>query len=188
MSPLLQAAGSMDDSARVITVGSIAGIQIGNVGDNGTYGYAASKAAVHHLTKHLAVELAPRGILVNAIAPGFFITKMAKGLVELSGGEKAWAERSPNRRLGRPEDIAGFVVWLCSRAAAHCNGTVVPIDGGGALGGEIVVDRGVGVCTAQLKVILRGQRARCRGSSKMPCTVPKLPLYTTTNVLSASPW
>jgi NAD(P)-dependent dehydrogenase (short-subunit alcohol dehydrogenase family) len=68
----------MDDSARVITVGSIAGIQIGNVGDNGTYGYAASKAAVHHLTKHLAVELAPRGILVNAIAPGFFITKVAR--------------------------------------------------------------------------------------------------------------
>jgi len=111
---------------------------------------------VHHLTKHLAVELAPRGILVNAIAPGFFITKMAKGLVELSGGEKAWAERSPNRRLGRPEDIAGFVVWLCSRAAAHCNGTVVPIDGGSALGGEIVVDRGGGCLYCATKGDIKG--------------------------------
>ncbi|KAF8243123.1 NAD(P)-binding protein [Wilcoxina mikolae CBS 423.85] len=133
MTPLLSAAGSMEDPARVITVGSIAGIQIGNIGDNGTYGYSASKAAVHHLTKHLAVELGPRGILVNAIAPGFFITKMAKGLVELIGGEKAMAERSPDKRLGRNEDIAGVVVWLCSRAAAHCNGIVVPIDGGAHL-------------------------------------------------------
>ncbi|KAI5818530.1 hypothetical protein BZA77DRAFT_261295 [Pyronema omphalodes] len=133
ISPLLQAAGTRESPARVVTVGSVAGINIGNVGNNATYGYAASKAAVHHLTKHLAVELGPRNILVNAIAPGFFLTKMAQGLVSLSGGEKAQAERSPNKRLGKPDDIAGVVVWLCSRAAGHCNGIVVPIDGGAHL-------------------------------------------------------
>ena len=130
MAPLLQAAGAPEDPARIITVGSVAGIHIGGVDEHGTYGYAASKAAVHHLTKHLAVALGPRHILVNAIAPGFFVTKMAAGLIDATGGIEKLGERSPDGRLGRPEDIVGVVNWLCSRAASHVNGIVVPVDGG----------------------------------------------------------
>lgn len=130
MIPLLEKAATPEDPARVITVGSVAGLHIGTVGEYGTYGYAASKAAVHHMTKHLAVAMGPRGILVNAIAPGWFATKMASGLLELSGGEEKQAEFSPDRRLGRAEDIVGVVVWLSSRAAGHVNGAIIPVDGG----------------------------------------------------------
>lgn len=81
--------------------------------------------------KNLAVELGPRGILVNAIAPGFFPSKMANGLLDLSGGADAMAAKNPNKRLGVPEDIAGTVVYLASRAAGHVNGVVIALDGGG---------------------------------------------------------
>lgn len=83
-----------------------------------------------HMTKHLAVELAPRRILVNAIAPGFFPSKMASGLIAISGGEEGMGKENPTGRLGRPDDIVGAVVWLCSNGASHVNGAVVPIDGG----------------------------------------------------------
>lgn len=103
---------------------------IGSLGENATPGYSASKAAAIHLTRNLAVELGPRGILVNSIAPGFFPTKMANGLMELSGGTAALADANPNKRLGKPEDIAGTVVFLCSRASGHLNGANIAIDGG----------------------------------------------------------
>ncbi|KAF2396409.1 gluconate 5-dehydrogenase [Trichodelitschia bisporula] len=133
--PLLQAKATLEDPSRVIVTGSVAGIAIGSVNNpNATYGYSASKAAVLHLTRNLAVELGPRGILVNAIAPGFFPSKMASGLIGLNGGEQKLADTNPNKRLGRPEDIAGVVVFLCSRAANHVNGDTVVIDGGKMLG------------------------------------------------------
>ena len=128
--PLLQKRASVEDPSRVIITASVAGIGVGSLGDNATFGYSASKAAVIHLTKNLAVELGPRGILVNAIAPGFFPSKMSNGIMALSGGEQALAKRNPSRRLGVAEDIAGTVVFLASRAGAHCNGAVITIDGG----------------------------------------------------------
>lgn len=76
------------------------------------------------------MELGPRHILCNAIAPGFFPSKMANGLMELTGGQEAMAAMNPSKRLGEPEDIAGTVVFLASRAGAHLNGAVVTIDGG----------------------------------------------------------
>jgi len=82
----------------------------------------------------LAVELGPRGILVNSIAPGFFPTKMANGLMELTGGTQKLADSNPNKRLGKPEDVAGVVVFLCSRAASHLNGANITIDGGAVCG------------------------------------------------------
>ncbi|ERF68817.1 hypothetical protein EPUS_06261 [Endocarpon pusillum Z07020] len=94
---------------------------------------ARAPAAAIHLTKNLAVELAPRHILCNAIAPGFYPSKMANGLMELEGGEEKLAQMSPNQRLGHPEDVAGLVVFLASRAAAHLNGTVIATDGGAVL-------------------------------------------------------
>ena len=89
-----------------------------------------SVAAVIHLTRNLAVELGPRHILCNSIAPGFFPSKMASGLMDLQGGADAMAKQNPNRRLGKPEDIAGAVVFLASRAASHVNGANITIDGG----------------------------------------------------------
>jgi len=130
MAPLLQKKASIEDPSRVIITASVAGIGVGSLGANATYGYSASKAAVIHLTKNLAVELGPRGILVNAIAPGFFPTRMANGLMELTGGQEALAAKNPSRRLGRAEDLAGTVVFLTSRAGSHINGAVVTIDGG----------------------------------------------------------
>jgi NAD(P)-dependent dehydrogenase (short-subunit alcohol dehydrogenase family) len=67
---------------------------------------------------------------VNAIAPGFFPSKMTHGLLDIQGGSDKAARRNPSRRLGEPEDIAGTVVFLASRAGAHCNGSVITIDGG----------------------------------------------------------
>ena len=87
-----------------------------------------------HLGRNLAVELGPRNILTNCIAPGFFPSKMASGLMEIQGGEKKMAAAVPDGRLGMPEDIAGTVVYLASRAAGHVNGACVTIDGGSVLG------------------------------------------------------
>lgn len=92
--------------------------------------YSASKAAVIHLMRHLAVDLASRNILCNAIAPGFFPSRMANGLIEAMGGVEQMEKANPNGRVGRAEDIAGTVVYLCSRASAHANGAVVTLDGG----------------------------------------------------------
>lgn len=87
-------------------------------------------AAVIHLTRNLAVELGPRNILCNSIAPGFFPSKMASGLMELEGGEAKMAQMNPNGRLGRPEDVAAAVVYLASRASSHVNGGNIVLDGG----------------------------------------------------------
>jgi len=134
--PLLQVRATKEDPSRVLVTGSVAGIAIGSVRNpNSTYSYSASKAAVLHLTRNLAVELGPRHVLVNAIAPGFFPSKMASGLIGAVGGTEALAKQNPNGRLGRPEDIAGVVVFLCSRAAGHVNGDTVVVDGGKMLAG-----------------------------------------------------
>jgi len=131
--PLLSKKASTSNPSRVIITASVAGIGVGTVGENGTYAYSASKAAALHLAKNLAVELGPRGIITNAIAPGFYPTKMASGLLELQGGQDALTAEVPNRRLGYPEDIAGLVVFLSSRAASHINGAVITTDGGAIL-------------------------------------------------------
>jgi NAD(P)-dependent dehydrogenase (short-subunit alcohol dehydrogenase family) len=125
--PLLRAAGTRSDPARVINIGSGAGIV---VPDMETYSYAASKAGVHHLTKHLANQLAPT-ITVNAIAPGPFPSKMMAGTLD-SDKEKhlGWTLLG---RLGRPDDVAGAAIFLSSRAGAYVTGVVLPVDGGFAV-------------------------------------------------------
>jgi NAD(P)-dependent dehydrogenase (short-subunit alcohol dehydrogenase family) len=132
--PLLQKKASIEDPSRIIVTGSIAGLVPGTVGKNGTFAYSASKAAVIHLAKNLAIELGPTGIITNAVAPGFYPSKLASGMIELQGGAAALAAESPNRRLGAPEDIAGLAVFLASRAAKHLNGAVITTDGGAMLG------------------------------------------------------
>ena len=135
--PLLTAKASPADPSRVIITGSVAGLGVGSLGENATFSYSASKEAVIHLAKNLALELGPRGVLTNAIAPGFFPSKMASGLIEKQGGMKALEDQSPNGRLGKAEDIAGTVVYLGSRAGSHLNGAVVVLDGGSILKGRL---------------------------------------------------
>lgn len=138
--PLLQKRATVDDPARIIITASIAGIGVGTLGKQATFGYSASKAAAIHLGRNLAIELGPRHILVNSICPGFFPTKMANGLLEMTGGYEKHAASNPARRLGRPEDIAGAVVYLASRAGSHVNGAALQIDGGSVWSGGALLE------------------------------------------------
>ncbi len=122
--PLLEQAAAEGDPARVINIGSIDGLVVPGVGN---YSYSASKAAVHHLTRHMAAELAP-SILVNAIAPGPFPSKMMAKTLEEVGDELRAA--SPLGRIGEPADIAATAVFLSSRASNFVTGAVIPLDGG----------------------------------------------------------
>ena len=132
--PLLQSRATLSSPSRIIITASVAGLAVGALGENATFGYSASKAAAIHLARNLAVDLGPRHILTNSIAPGFFPSKMASGLMELQGGEKKMAEAVPDGKIGTPEDVAGVVVFLASRAGAHVNGACVTIDGGAMWG------------------------------------------------------
>jgi NAD(P)-dependent dehydrogenase (short-subunit alcohol dehydrogenase family) len=123
--PGLCAAGTPDDPARVINIGSIDGIQVSGMPN---YPYTVSKAGIHHLTRHLAKELGPRHITVNAVAPGPFESKMMAATLEQLGDTIAAA--APLRRIGRDDDMAGVTVFLASRAGAYLTGAVIPVDGG----------------------------------------------------------
>jgi NAD(P)-dependent dehydrogenase (short-subunit alcohol dehydrogenase family) len=129
--PLLEAAASEEQPARVINIGSMDGLHIPTVHGIGTYAYTASKAAVHHLTRHLAVELGPRKITVNAIAPGFFPSRMTDGVLQQSSEQVK--SNSLLGRLGKPQDIAGLVIFLSSLAGAYVDGAIIPVDGGTSL-------------------------------------------------------
>jgi len=123
--PQLEAAGTADDPARVINIGSVDGLQVPALE---TYAYSSSKAAVHHLTRVLAHTLAPKQIIVNAIAPGPFHSKMMAETIERFGDNMR--ATNPRGRLGEPEDMAGTAIFLSSRASAYITGTVIPVDGG----------------------------------------------------------
>jgi NAD(P)-dependent dehydrogenase (short-subunit alcohol dehydrogenase family) len=123
--PLLEAAGTADDPARVINIGSIDGLRVPPLP---TYAYSASKAGLHHLTRVLARELGPRHITVNAVAPGPFESKMMAATLSTFGD--AIADAAPLKRIGRPDDMAGVAIFLASRAGAYVTGAVIPVDGG----------------------------------------------------------
>jgi NAD(P)-dependent dehydrogenase (short-subunit alcohol dehydrogenase family) len=123
--PLLEKAASHENPARVINIGSIDGIQVPLLD---TYAYSASKAAVHHMTKVLAMKLAPQHITVNAVAPGPFESKMMAATLDRF--KDAIVASCPLGRIGEPEDMAGIAIYLASRAGAYVTGTVIPVDGG----------------------------------------------------------
>lgn len=123
--PLLRKGGDGDDPARIINVASIDGLHTSNLE---TYSYAASKAGLIHLTRVLARRLAQDNIVVNAIAPGPFQSKMMAKTLEDFGD--AIAASNPRGRIGTFEDMAGTAIFLASRASAYINGTVIPVDGG----------------------------------------------------------
>jgi NAD(P)-dependent dehydrogenase (short-subunit alcohol dehydrogenase family) len=122
--PQLRAAAAPGDPARVVNIGSIDGITVPLLD---TYAYSTSKAALHHLTRHLARRLAPE-ITVNAVAPGPFESKMMAATLERFGD--AIRSSNPMRRIGEPEDMAGVAIYLASRAGAYVTGAVIPVDGG----------------------------------------------------------
>jgi NAD(P)-dependent dehydrogenase (short-subunit alcohol dehydrogenase family) len=112
----------------VVNIGSMDGLHIPTVTGLGTYAYTASKAAVHQLTRHLAVELGPRQITVNAVAPGFFPSKMTDYVFATK--REAIEQNSLLKRAGKAEEMAGIAIYLCSRAGAYTHGAVIPVDGG----------------------------------------------------------
>ena len=127
--PLLEEGASPENPSRVINIGSIDGLRVSST-DN--FAYGASKAAVHFLTKNLAVRLAGKGLTVNAIAPGPFESKMMEHML-LQFRDKIEAE-NPLGRIGNPTDMGGLAVYLASPATSYMTGQVIALDGGRHLG------------------------------------------------------
>jgi NAD(P)-dependent dehydrogenase (short-subunit alcohol dehydrogenase family) len=125
--PQLRAAATEDDPARVIMIGSIDGIVV-PFGDN--FSYSASKAALHMAARHLAHSVVKDHITVNTVAPGPFRSKMMGYLLDDPASRERVAKFVPRGRIGTPEDVAGAVIYLSSRAGAYLTGAVVPVDGG----------------------------------------------------------
>lgn len=130
MLPMLRAAGSPDDPARVINIGSIDGIRVPEGALDTNYSYSASKAGVHMLTRHLAHHLLKDNVTVNTIAPGPFESQMTKAVFGSEEGRARWAAETPLGRVGTPEDMAGAVLFLSSKASAWLTGVTLPVDGG----------------------------------------------------------
>jgi NAD(P)-dependent dehydrogenase (short-subunit alcohol dehydrogenase family) len=111
---------------RIVNIASLASF----VGLYEVAAYAASKAGVAALTKALAVEWGPRGVLVNAIAPGVFRTPLNQDLLDGTERGREFKLRTPLARFGRVEELAGAAVFLASEAASFVNGEVLVVDGG----------------------------------------------------------
>ncbi|KAG6911544.1 hypothetical protein DXG01_011846 [Tephrocybe rancida] len=136
--PLLRAAASptkdgdaYGDPARIINIGSIEGL---SVPDHETYAYSASKAALHHLSRHLGGRLGWEGITSNTIACGTFESRMTAYTIATAGGPLLAS--TPAQRFGKPEDVAGTVLYLASQAGAWANGATIRLDGGLLLTGK----------------------------------------------------
>lgn len=109
---------------RIINMSSVSAVK----GGRGQSNYAASKGAVNAFTRSLAAEVGPKGITVNAVAPGLIVTDMSQGVLAYSDG--LVRERIALRRLGKPADVAPMVVFLASEEASYITGQVVKVDGG----------------------------------------------------------
>jgi len=115
------------DPGRIINIGSIAGMI---PQETPTHAYDVSKAAVHHLSKKMSSDLAPRGITVNVIAPGYVPSRMTMGLSAWGADAKKIEKKIPLGRMGDEKDMAGAAIFLASRAGAWCTGVILNVDGG----------------------------------------------------------
>ena len=114
---------------RIVNIASILGlVGGGDPGRPATLGYNTTKGGIVNFTRSLAAEWAQYDITVNAIAPGFFATKMTKGIMDMLGD--GVAEKAPLKRIGGPEDLKGLVVLLASDASAFITGQIIAVDGG----------------------------------------------------------
>ncbi len=111
-------------AGRVVNITSV----VGQAGNGGQTNYAASKAGLIGFTKALALEVASRGITVNAVAPGLIETDMTRAMTK--GAHDEWAGRIPLKRLGTPEDVASAVAFLASDEASYITGHVLAVNGG----------------------------------------------------------
>lgn len=121
----LKAAGSDEDPAKVINVGSVHGFV---APPWESYAYSASKAATHQLTRHLAKRLGPEHVVVNAIAPGPFPSRMMHKVLDHEGEQLI--KETATGRLGRDDDMAAIAIYLAGRGAGHVTGAIIPVDGG----------------------------------------------------------
>jgi NAD(P)-dependent dehydrogenase (short-subunit alcohol dehydrogenase family) len=112
---------------RIINISSIAGL-VSPPDFMNTVGYTASKGGIIALTRELAVKLAPAGIVVNAIAPSFFPSKMTSAFVQKFRDKIV--DGNPTKRMGEEDDLKGVVVFLASQAASFVTGQVIAVDGG----------------------------------------------------------
>ena len=127
LAPMLVASASQERPSTVVNIGSVMGYVTQS---ENAYAYSASKSAVHHLTRILAQEFAGRQVTINAIAPGPFATNMTRFALRDEGGAARGAKAVPMGRLGRPEDIAGAILFLTGLGGAYTTGAIVPVDGG----------------------------------------------------------
>ncbi len=113
---------------RIINVASVAGMKGATPEPLMAIGYSTSKAAIIGFTRTLAAQMAEHGILVNAICPGFFPTKMTRGILAIAGAEVGLA--TPLGRIGRPGELKGVAVFLASGASSYITGQALAVDGG----------------------------------------------------------
>lgn len=123
--PYLRKSAGIEDPARVINIGSADGIKAPFLS---TFPYPAAKAGVHQLTRQLAKVLGPEGISVNAIAPGAFPSRRAAPVLEVHLQD--FIDVTPSRKIGHPDDMAGTIVYMSSRAGSFLNGSILSLDGG----------------------------------------------------------
>jgi NAD(P)-dependent dehydrogenase (short-subunit alcohol dehydrogenase family) len=115
-------------SGSIINIGSMSAEIVNYPQEQANYN--ASKAAVHHLTRSLAAEWAPRGVRVNAVAPTYIETELTKDVALDPEIRKHWIDGTPMARMGQPSEIASVILFLASDAASLMTGSIVTVDGG----------------------------------------------------------
>lgn len=125
--PLMRETASDENPSRIVNIGSIAGNKVDRLS---AFSYTASKAAIQMLSREMAAEFAQENLTVNTLVPGYFPTKMTKHLREGDEVNPETLAQIPMGRFGKPDEIAGATIFLCSRAGAYVTGAALPVDGG----------------------------------------------------------